>query len=543
MKKKLLSLLLATAMTASLAGCGGGGKSAADAMDEAQESAASGQEGQADQTQQESQAKTEPAGEGNGEAKELDTSERVDLVVYQLGDAPADEAKVEEKINEILLEKLNVTVDFQFTTWVDWQQKYSLQLTTGGVDLVYTANWSEYGKLASSGAFLPLDDLLNTVSPEMRKTLGEDALNQCRVNGELYTIPCNYLEYTCNGILYREDLREKYDLPAPNTVENIEAYLTGIKENEPEQQLMDVSGQENMGQVFNFKYPWVTFTGIPYGLSINYDTPTEVEDYWFSDDFTDDMKTMKKWADMGFWSRSALSNTPQEEALENGLAVMYFSGYNPAKAVGVKAKLEETHPDWKVEYIAFGETNGVIFPANRQTNGTAISKDCKDPERAMKVIELLLMDEELNHLAMGGIEGEHYELDENGIYQNLSDKFPYGGFNTWNLYNKDYWLSTETSAELNEMFAKYEELGAKTKFPNTDIFGGFTEDTSAYATEYSAVQNVCDQYLKPLQIGTVDDVDAAVAQFREKLKEAGIEACREGFKEQWLAYCEQYGYK
>ncbi len=543
MKKKLLSLLLATAMTASLAGCGGGGKSAADAMDEAQESAASGQEGQADQTQQESQAKTEPAGEGNGEAKELDTSERVDLVVYQLGDAPADEAKVEEKINEILLEKLNVTVDFQFTTWVDWQQKYSLQLTTGGVDLVYTANWSEYGKLASSGAFLPLDDLLNTVSPEMRKTLGEDALNQCRVNGELYTIPCNYLEYTCNGILYREDLREKYDLPAPNTVENIEAYLTGIKENEPEQQLLDVSGQENMGQVFNFKYPWVTFTGIPYGLSINYDTPTEVEDYWFSDDFTDDMKTMKKWADMGFWSRSALSNTPQEEALENGLAVMYFSGYNPAKAVGVKAKLEETHPDWKVEYIAFGETNGVIFPANRQTNGTAISKDCKDPERAMKVIELLLMDEELNHLAMGGIEGEHYELDENGIYQNLSDKFPYGGFNTWNLYNKDYWLSTETSAELNEMFAKYEELGAKTKFPNTDIFGGFTEDTSAYATEYSAVQNVCDQYLKPLQIGTVDDVDAAVAQFREKLKEAGIEACREGFKEQWLAYCEQYGYK
>ena len=543
MKKKLLSILLATAMTASLAGCGGGGKSAADAMDEAQESAASGQEGQADQTQQESQAKTEPAGEGNGEAKELDTSERVDLVVYQLGDAPADEAKVEEKINEILLEKLNVTVDFQFTTWVDWQQKYSLQLTTGGVDLVYTANWSEYGKLASSGAFLPLDDLLNTVSPEMRKTLGEDALNQCRVNGELYTIPCNYLEYTCNGILYREDLREKYDLPAPNTVENIEAYLTGIKENEPEQQLLDVSGQENMGQVFNFKYPWVTFTGIPYGLSINYDTPTEVEDYWFSDDFTDDMKTMKKWADMGFWSRSALSNTPQEEALENGLAVMYFSGYNPAKAVGVKAKLEETHPDWKVEYIAFGETNGVIFPANRQTNGTAISKDCKDPERAMKVIELLLMDEELNHLAMGGIEGEHYELDENGIYQNLSDKFPYGGFNTWNLYNKDYWLSTETSAELNEMFAKYEELGAKTKFPNTDIFGGFTEDTSAYATEYSAVQNVCDQYLKPLQIGTVDDVDAAVAQFREKLKEAGIEACREGFKEQWLAYCEQYGYK
>lgn len=116
MKKKLLSLLLATAMAASLAGCGGGGKSAADAMDETQEPVASGQEEQADRTQQESQAETESAKEGGGEAKELDTSERVDLVMYQLGDAPPDEEKIEEKINEILLEKVNATIDFQFST-------------------------------------------------------------------------------------------------------------------------------------------------------------------------------------------------------------------------------------------------------------------------------------------------------------------------------------------------------------------------------------------------------------------------------------------
>ena len=539
MKKKLLSLLLATAMAASLAGCGGGGKSAADAMDETQEPVASGQEEQADRTQ----AETESAKEGGGEAKELDTSERVDLVMYQLGDAPPDEEKIEEKINEILLEKVNATIDFQFSTWVDWQQKYSLQLTTGGVDLVYTANWSEYGTLANSGAFLPLDDLLDTISPDMKALIGDSALNQCRVNGELYTIPCNDMEYTSNGIIYREDLREKYDLPIPNTPENIEAYLLGIKENEPEQQLLDVSGQENMTTIFNFKYPWVTFTGIPYGLAINYETPAEVNDYWFSDDFTNDMKLMKKWADLGFWSKSALSNTPQEKALENGLSVMYFSGFNPSKATWVYKDVAEQHPDWKVEFIAFGETTGILFPANMQTNGTAISKDCKNPERAMKVLELLLTDKELNDLVMCGIEGEHYELDENGIYRNLSDKFGYGAMSTPNLRNKDIMILTEARAELNELSEKYAEIGAKTKYPNTDIYGGFTEDTTPYSTEYGAVQNVCDQYLKPLQAGMVDDVDAAVAQFREKLKEAGIETCREGFKEQWLAYCEEYGYK
>ena len=535
LKKKLLCLAIAAVMTASNAGCGKG-PSAADAMDDSQSQPAVKDSEEKDQQENTGSAQA-------WEPEELDTSERVDFIIYELGDAPADLDLVQEKINEILLEKVNATVDFQFSTWVDWQQKYSLQLTTGGVDLIYTANWSEYGTLANSGAFLPLDDLLDTVSPDMRELIGESALNQCRVGGQLYTIPCNDLEFTCNGIIYREDLREKYDLPVPNTPENIEAYLLGIKENDPDQQLLDVNGQETMGTVFNFKYPWVTFTGVPYGLAINYDTPQEVNDYWFSDDFLEDMKLLKKWADLGFWSRSALSNTPQEAPLENGLSVMYFAGFNPAKATWVMKDVEEEHPDWKVEFIAFGETTGVIFPANMQTNGTAVSKDCKNPERAMKVLELLLTDKELNDLVMYGIEGEHYEVDENGIYQNLSDKYGYGSMSTPNLRNKDIMIPSEARLRQDKFSTKLEEIGSKTKFLNIDIFCGFTEDNTPYSTEYGAVSNVCDQYLKPLLVGTVDDVDAAVAQFRDKLKEAGIDACREGYKEQWIAYCEEYGYR
>lgn len=535
MKKKLLSILLAAAMMAAATGCGQ--ESAADAMDKS-----SGQTEEKDSAEQAEQPETEESDQaGNEEPAGADNSERVDLIIYELGDAPADLDMVVEKINEILLEKVNATLEFQFSTWTDWQQKYNMQLTTGGVDLIYTANWAEYGKLASSGAFVPLDGLLDTVSPGVRELLGDDALNQCRVGGELYTIPCNYLEYTCNGILYREDLRKKYDLPVPDTLENMEAYLVGIKEKEPEQPLLT----EGAAQVLNFKYPWVTFAGLPYGLSINHDTPTQIDDYWFSDDFVDDMKLMKKWADMGFWSRSILGNDneSQDGAFENGLAVMYVSGYNPSKAMSVKDELAKSHPDWEAEFVAFGQTNGVIYPANLQTNGTAIAKDCKNPERAMKVMELLLTDPELNALVMYGVEGVHYELDENGIYHNLSDRFTYEGMNTWNFRNKEIMLSSESSVELNELFSEYEKLGAKTKYPNTDIFGGFTGDTSEYATEEGAVANVLQEYLGPLQTGMVDDVDAAVKQLRDKLTEAGVETCRENFKEQWLAYCEEYGYK
>ena len=89
MKKKLLSVLLATAMLAALAGCGGG-KTAADAMDEAGESSAAAEQTKEEtEAVQETQEEEEPAAGENKEPAQLDTSERVDLVFYTLGDAPA----------------------------------------------------------------------------------------------------------------------------------------------------------------------------------------------------------------------------------------------------------------------------------------------------------------------------------------------------------------------------------------------------------------------------------------------------------------------
>lgn len=161
----------------------------------------------------------------------------------------------------------------------------------------------------------------------------------------------------------------------------------------------------------------------------------------------------------------------------------------------------------------------------------------------MKVLELLMTDPELNHLLNYGIEGEHYEIDENGYYRNLSDRFPIQGFNTGNFINQELEIPSERSVMLNEMYEEYAELAAKTRFPNVDIFGGFVADNAEYATEDSAVNNVTSQYLSPLQAGTVEDVEGVIAEFREKLLEAGLEKCREGYKKQWLAYCEEYGYK
>lgn len=541
MKKKLLSVLLASAMVFSLVACGSKAPAESSATTE---------------TTQTTEATTndgaEAADSGEGAATTLDTSERVDLVFYVMGDAPADETMVEDAINEILLEKVNATVDFQFATWTDFQQKYSLEMTAGTADLIYIANWLNFGQLASSGAFEELDDLLDSVAPDLKALIGDQALNMCSVGGSVYAIPNTWAEYTSNGIKYREDLRVKYNLPVPDSIENFEAYLLGIKENDPSQGLLTVTTEESQGfltgfdaaWILNLKYPWVGTNGLPYGLAANYDTPEQVYDYWYSDDFVEDVKLMKKWADLGFWSKSALSDTNNSEAYKNGLCVAEVAGQNPNKQIAAINDFENDHPgEWETAYIAYGEVNGVMFPGHATQNGTAIVRGCKNPERAIKVLELFMTDEELNKLVQCGIEGVHYELDEEGCYVNLSENFNYEGFNTWNLRNGDYKIEQKTDKELQKMFDKYNELGSKTKFPNVNIYEGFTENYEAYQVERTAVSNVMKQYLAPLQAGLVSDVDAAVEEFRSKMTDAGIEKCREGFKEQWAAYCDEYGYK
>ena len=160
----------------------------------------------------------------------------------------------------------------------------------------------------------------------------------------------------------------------------------------------------------------------------------------------------------------------------------------------------------------------------------------------------MLCDEEVNAIVQYGIEGKHYEVVD-GVYKNLQEAagetptFPYEGFNTWNLRNGGTKLPQATDVKLQEMFDKYAELGLKTKFANVNIYDGFSENYDSYSAERSAVGNVMRQYLAPLQAGLVDDVDAAVEEFRNKMKEAGIDKVREEYTKQWIAYCEEYDYK
>lgn len=533
MKKKVVSVMLSLAMMAAmLAGCGS--KGTADSQLGENYESSSVQESQA--KSQEESSEEPSADDAEGIPQELDYSEHVDLVFYLLGDAPAGLPEVQDAINAILEEKVNASVEFQFSTWTDWPAKYKLMLTSGGADLIYTADWNSFGLLAQSGAFLGLDELLDTVSPDLKAAIDPAALDGCRVDGEVMTVPCLWKQYGCAGIEYREDLREKYDLPVPDSVENLKAYLLGIQKNDPSQGLLASS-------TGILAYNRANLAISAYGMNAYVEDPSAMEDYWFSDQFVEESKIIKEWADLGLWSRSVLSDTTDPfERYENGLLVAAPGGGNPNKYTTRVESWANEHPDWKTAYYTYGEADGYVWSNAPTADATAITKDCKNPERAMKVLELLVLDEELNLLTQYGIKGVHYEVAEDGTYKNLDSSFGYEALNAWSLRNPAYKLANGQGGMLmQEMFDHYEEVIEQKGTPSVNPFAGFMEDTSAYAAEKAALDDICSEYGRPLEVGLVDDVEAAVEVFREKVKAAGLDTVREGWTKQWMDYLEKNG--
>ncbi|MZQ84905.1 extracellular solute-binding protein [Paenibacillus sp. 5J-6] len=467
--------------------------------------------------------------------------EKVELQFYMLGNAPKDLQIIQDEVNKLALKDLNTTVKFNYTTWTDWDQKYKLLLSSGQqVDLIFTADWTQYQSYAKKGAFLPLDDILPKAAPTLNKYVPKDMWEAVKIDGKIYTVPATFKEYVTNGFVWREDLRVKYNLPKPTSIETFEAYMDGIKKNEPNI-LPFASGGDGNLIVNGLRDVVHNSVGSPlYGIGINYNKPGEVYSYWGSEEHMGDIKIAKRWMDKGFIPKNVLNVKDSTwDQLVSGKAASEF-GDNPARFNDSLNKMKSTHPDWNLDYYAFPTIKGYAQPVHPIHNGFAIPKSSKNAERALEFYEKMVTDKAYNWLTSYGIEGKNFQVD-NGYYKMIGDNnsngFPRESMNSWAWRNPDFMLFEKS---FDGVKAIYKDLD---KIQKPDIFTGFAEDYSSYQAEKAALEQVEKQYLWPLQLGLVADLDAGMKTFMEKAKQAGLEKVQAEYKKQWLQYVNEKGIK
>lgn len=490
---------------------------------------------------------TAAGAEAPTEINGIDVSKPVVLRVYAIADAPLNQKLADEYfkvLNEYTQKALNVTIEYRYASGNDYQNNYQLALASGEkYDLIHSANWLDYTTHAGKGAFMPLDDLLPTYAPYMWEQAA-DKWDGVKVNGKIYGVPTLRGDRVETAFFYREDLRIKYDVPEIKTFDDIEPYLAAVKANEPDLLPSDDSQAMVYGNSFIplTKYQIVdTMGGRNSNFVIDPANPRELLKTIELPEYKEYMYVMKDFFDKGYWPKDQLSrNDWGVFSVTNGKSAASFVGqfWNYAYLV---PQTEGEHEGWKMNFIPYCLMNpdSVVAASDPTGSMLSVTRNADNPERALMFIDMAHQDETLWRLLSWGIEGVHYVVtdgarDESILADPATDKFNYfpgGLFDDPNFY-RPLWNQWEGQAPLQERIEAMVQ-------PN--VLTGFVIDKSMIDVEYTALNQIRMEYGYPLNVGAVEDVDAAYEDYVQRSKDAGLDICYEEIQRQLIDFLDSKG--
>lgn len=511
--KKLLSVLLTTAMTVGmLVGCTSKTEKTPDT--------------------------TSTSTGSQGSTTAVDTSEHVDLTMYLIGDRTPDFDEVYGKINEILEEKLNCSLNVEFLSWGDHGTKYSLLFSSQeDFDLIFTASsWCHYEQTVALGGFAPLsEEFIQTYAPDIWKVVPKMAWEQAKIDGQMYMVPNYSNEFGQDVMAVRGDLMKKYGF------DNITSWDELIR-------FYKASAADGIyasqgGPWFQyFQIQGYTITGgAPQGGELvlyNTQNPENLEftlaTKW--DGFRDYCLQMKELADAGCWSSDVLNSSDERQTglLTGRTAAMIW---NLGSCMTYAKQANAENPDWNVTIVdpIVSQPKKVNSYIN---NGVAINASSKNKERAMMVLNEFYTNPDVYDLAMLGIEGKHWEAVSDDQYK-VIDESGYGvssncnwGWNNANIQRKEYIVER---TPLNDTYDALQEAFVS-NIKADHIYDGFNFDSTTVSTQFAAVEAALGTYFDPLKNGLVKDVDKSIEEMNAALESAGIQAVLDELNRQAAEY-------
>ena len=507
--KKFLCMLLAAVMVLScLAGCN-----------------KSGEEGK-EETKEETK-----------EASEVDTSEEVEIIMYFISDRPAGQDEIDENLNKILKEKLNCTLQINWISWSDYSNTYNLKLSSGEpIDLIYTAGWLGYTKLAQQGAFMALDELWPKYAPKNYERATDQAKMQAKVDGKTYCIPTLYATYSGYGPTYRLDVVKGTDAEGIQikTFEDVEKYCEACKETNPKIMPLNIYENGSEWDLMNMRYKG--YKDIEVANRLFYYDPTEKNPQIITlgeeKDVVDFLKMMERWNEKEFFSKSCLSDTDSKK-LDEGKAFITVHNIDTFTGNYISALEKQNGYEWEFNNMCKFASH---MPFTQ--DAVAVPNSAKNPERALMLWDLITSDQEVYDAFYYGIEGKSYELNDKGEKSGLNTDI-YGESGMWTARTTGLMRNAVgTPDKTINTWNEWEEMIKKDD--TWEKYSAFTVDVTGLDTEIANLTNVMDTYWKPLELAlNTNGVEDGLAEFNDQLQKAGVEKVRAAFQAQLDAYVKE----
>ena len=406
-QKRIIALVSATALVATaLAGCG--------------------------KTSEENTQKT-AVGEAEGTAKEdLPFSKYAETVTVHLGGSMNPNAKIPDGMSyednsytRFLKDDLNIEVVYD---WIasssDYDEKMNLCIGSGTIPEMMNVNATQYRALLKYDMIQPLDQYFEDYASDKLKGFvksGGEELKKCITNdkGEMMAIPApSMMVGEMNEMWIRQDWLDKLGLEAPRTwdemVKVAEAFVTQDPDGNGEDDTIGILGPGNSNHIndigdnqFGLDPLFCSFQSYPqywlqdedgtvkYG-SIQPETKTALE------------KIQKLYTDKLIDPEMLVRSNCQETLLSGKVGIFFgpwWSGYTFADATLAG------EADWRAYFTPLSEDgNYYTHMPDPTSKYVVVSKSCKNPEAAFKMISYLVANEQ--HWTDDGITSSDMRCDD-----------------------------------------------------------------------------------------------------------------------------------
>lgn len=431
----------------------------------------------------------------------------VHMMITRTEENIEDFDKVMEKVNDRMKQELNLQLKIDFMgTGTDSLLGYLSEHTDADLIVV-----SDIKDQVSKNMLVPIDDLLAEEGEAICEVLPEECLNLGKVDGIQYGVPLNRDMAATSGVAMRKDLIEKYEID-PSQIKTWDDFEKVLE--------IVTKGEEIYGVAADTLPP---FDGLGDWLGVLMDDDEEmtVVDYYETEEFRDWISRIADWRKKGYLydkeevRYKKMNDRPfLYELIKEGKLFSYVVKYKP----GIDAQESKSA---ETDLVCAMLMEPVMTTDSAASMQYAIYAESQHPREAMQVLNFLYEDQEVINLLCWGIEGEHYEKNEDGTisYPSGKDESEVGyKFNVnWTLPNPypayvwkgDYLDLADRMYDFNQSAQKSPALG-------------FVFDNSNVSTECKTATEVVDMYVPGFLCGAFD-VDQMLPRMIHELKESGID--------------------